>query len=89
MNSGRFDRFQIDRFTVDVNIPGFDVRKSISRSNNQKQKLKQQQQQRVSKFADPQIAASPPPNTEPVVFGTGDPIPATGEAACPTFRIEL
>ena len=91
MSSGRFDNFQIDRFTVEVNVPGFDVRKSISRSNKQKQKkkLKQQQQQRCKESIDPPIAPSPQPKTEPVVFGTGDPIPATGAAACPTFRIEL
>lgn len=78
----RFDMIEMPRFTVEVHVPGFDIRKSIAKANQQKQKRRQEQERQ--RPATPPSA--PPPDPTPVVFGCGD---LKEEPPCPPFQMTL
>lgn len=78
---GRFDQYQAPRFFTEVNVPGYDVGKSVAKSRELKQKARRDAKQQ---------APSPPAEPGPVTFGS--PVPTTDtnkDDACPTFKIDL
>lgn len=80
----RFSKFETTRFAVEVNVPGFDVRRSIARANKQKQKRRATQP-----AGQPQT--SPIDSDSPtVVFGDGGGDSDPGqENPCQQFRFDL
>lgn len=82
----RFDKLEMLRFTVEVHVPGFDIRKSIAKANKQKQKRLQEQ----TRPRPPTPPSTPPPDPTPVVFGSGDSTDDhKEEPPCPPFQMTL
>ena len=83
---GRFDKLVMPRAQVDINLPGFDIRRSLVRANRL--------QDRRRKDA---TAANPPsteavatvPDPEMVELGTPDQQEHSGGVPCQQFQIVL
>ena len=87
---GRFDQIQTTRFQVEVNVPGFDMQKSLAsamrkQEQRKREKQKKQQQQRV-----PEQTKAPQPDPEPFSLD-GESLPSNDaeSSPCPPFVINL
>lgn len=80
---GRFDRFELPRFQTEVNVPGYDVNKSVISARKLQQKRRKQGSHNTSTPPAPihmtlgERAKPPPPSNN------------SKDSQCNDFKIEL
>jgi hypothetical protein len=83
---GRFDKLVMPRAQVDINLPGFDIRRSLVRANRQQERRRKDATAAQVRSAEP-VHSEPDP--EMVAIGTVEEQSATRGAPCEPFQIVL
>lgn len=85
---GRFDRILTPRLQVEVNLPNYDVRKSIAAAAKRQERIRKNRNCQMKEAAQ----AQPVPDAEPVHFGCAPTEAASQQQAAqaqPIVEIEL